>query len=143
MKSNRYIEKRDNGVAVVDYIGSSKQFVARFELDNDGHYTRTIEVHKSSFPNMTFLNLEDIRTYYGIPLRAEVYYKATEEETNGEYREVPICYEIEKEVSYERKNIVKRYPITVSPDGKWLVSDEILQEIAALNNQHYDVTIMY
>ena len=143
MKSNRYIEKRGNGVIVVDYIGSSRQFVARFEPDNNGHYTRTAEAHESLFPNMTFLNLEDIRTYYGIPLRAEVYYKATEEEVNGEYREVPICYEIEKEVSYERKNIVKQYPITVSPDGKWLVSDEILKEIAALNNQNYSVTIMY
>lgn len=142
MKSNRYIENRDNGVAVVDYIGSSKQFVAAFAINENGQYIRTLTNHKG-FPQMAFSSLEDIRTYYGIPLRAEVYYKATEEEINGEYREVPICYEIEKEVSYERKNIIKRYPITVSSDGKWLVSDEILKEIAALNNKHYDVTTMY
>ena len=140
--SNIYIEKRNNGAAVVEYTGSSKQLIAAFAINEDGQYIRTLTNHKG-FPHMAFSSLEDIRIYYGIPLRATVYYKAVEEKINGEYVEVPKCYEIEYETSYNRPNMVKQYPIIVSPDGEWLVSDKLLREIATLRNNKCEVTIMY
>lgn len=140
--NNRYIEKRSNGdIIICEGTHGAEHFIAKFTANDNGGYTRAKTIHNCG-GTLQLDTVEEIRKYYGIPLHAYVYYKAIEQKVNGEYIEIPQCYEIEEETAADTTTTTQ-YPITVTSDGSRLVPDTILQRIAALKNRGYIVTILY